>query len=76
MPASLTAPVLSEILRAYVAKESGVPSVAALKGLADSSETSVQAVKNRYLALYMAAGNEDDPFAPLGGPYTQDDPAS
>jgi hypothetical protein len=76
MPAPLTNDVISEILRAYIAEEPGVPSVAALKGLADASETSVQAVKNRYLALYQAAGNEDDPFAPLGGPYTQDDPAS
>jgi hypothetical protein len=75
MPAPLTSDVLSEILRAYATKEPGVPSHAALKGLADASEISVEAVKNRYLALYKAAGNEDDPLAPFGGSI-QDDPES
>jgi hypothetical protein len=76
MPAPITNDVLSEILRAYAAEEPGVPSHAALRGLADASEMSAQAVKDRYLALYQAAGHEDDPFAPIGEPYTEDEPKS
>ena len=68
MTAPITKEVLSEILRAYISEEPGVPSIAALKALADASGMSVQAIKSRYEEYYKAAGNEDDPFAPFGGP--------
>ena len=68
MPAPITKEVLSEIFRAYTSQETEVPSIAALKALADASGISIQAIKNRYEEYYKAVGNEDDPFAPFGGP--------